>query len=308
MQQTYNRAAEDLGNAVHLEHVNVNIPDQRLATLFYVTGLGLTRDPYLLALSDDNMWVNVGRGQPVLSAVRLGATPARPHRDRDLGRQALWIQARFVPRSSKGRSSTSPSTTTTSRRYPPWAENQIRCHEPDAARFGRIALGIPYVEFDVPPGSAKGIAAFYAQMIETPAEVVEDGTLRASRSDGTNSVLPRDRAAAAGVRRASLPDLRGQFFRPVPSVDGEELGHDRGQQISVSLPRHRRSRVRPSPVHDRARGAQHDASELLAAADQPQPRPDRPHLLGGPRSVDLVDAAGAHGGPALTRDRHRRET
>jgi hypothetical protein len=73
MQQTYNRAAEDLGNAVHLEHVNVNIPDQRLATLFYVTGLGLTRDPYLL-VSDDNMWVNVGRSQfhlPSGSARRL---------------------------------------------------------------------------------------------------------------------------------------------------------------------------------------------------------------------------------------------
>src|SRR5439155_2637631 len=62
MQQTYNRAAEDLGNVVHLEHVNVTIPDQRLATLFYVAGLGLTRDPYLM-VSDTNMWVNVGRSQ-----------------------------------------------------------------------------------------------------------------------------------------------------------------------------------------------------------------------------------------------------
>ena len=31
-----------------------------------------------------------------------------------------------------------------------------RCYEPDAARFGRIALGIPYVEFDVPAGTAQG--------------------------------------------------------------------------------------------------------------------------------------------------------
>src|SRR5262245_3738118 len=46
MQQTFDRAAEDLGNAIHLEHVNVTIPDQRLATLFYAAGLGLTRDPY----------------------------------------------------------------------------------------------------------------------------------------------------------------------------------------------------------------------------------------------------------------------
>src|SRR6202162_2110702 len=62
MQQPFDRALEDLGNSIHLEHVNVTIPDQRLATLFYVAGLGLTRDPYLM-VSDTNMWVNVGRSQ-----------------------------------------------------------------------------------------------------------------------------------------------------------------------------------------------------------------------------------------------------
>ena len=62
MQQPFDRAAEDLGNSIHLEHVNVTIPDQRLATLFYVAGLGLTRDPYLM-VTDTNMWVNVGRSQ-----------------------------------------------------------------------------------------------------------------------------------------------------------------------------------------------------------------------------------------------------
>src|SRR5258708_35666983 len=62
MQQHFDRAQEDLGNSIHLEHVNVTVPDQRLATLFYVTGLGLTRDPYLM-VSDTNMWVNVGRSQ-----------------------------------------------------------------------------------------------------------------------------------------------------------------------------------------------------------------------------------------------------
>jgi hypothetical protein len=65
MQQTYDRAAEDLGNSVHLEHVNVQIPDQRIASLFYVVGLGLTRDPFL-NIADNNMWVNVGRSQPAI--------------------------------------------------------------------------------------------------------------------------------------------------------------------------------------------------------------------------------------------------
>src|ERR1700749_1753899 len=58
--QQFDRAAEDLGNSIHFEHVNVQVPDQRLAALFYVTGLGLTRDPYLM-VSDTNMWINAGR-------------------------------------------------------------------------------------------------------------------------------------------------------------------------------------------------------------------------------------------------------
>ena len=52
----------------------------------------------------------------------------------------------------------------------PWG-NRVRCYEPDAERFGCITLGIPYVEFDVPVGSAKGIAAFYPKIMETPAQV-----------------------------------------------------------------------------------------------------------------------------------------
>src|SRR5437764_4033944 len=62
MPQTFDRAAEDLGNSVHLEHVNVQIPDQRLASLFYAAGLGLTRDPVMM-VGDGNMWINVGRSQ-----------------------------------------------------------------------------------------------------------------------------------------------------------------------------------------------------------------------------------------------------
>ena len=45
-----------------------------------------------------------------------------------------------------------------SRRSCPWG-NRVRCYEPDAERFGRISLGIPYVEFDVPVGTAKAFAA-----------------------------------------------------------------------------------------------------------------------------------------------------
>jgi hypothetical protein len=53
----------------------------------------------------------------------------------------------------------------------PWG-NRVRCYEPDAARFGRITLGMPYVEFDVPVGTASGIRDFYRDTVGARAEVV----------------------------------------------------------------------------------------------------------------------------------------
>ena len=58
----YDRATQDLGNIVNLGHVNVCITDQHLATHYYVTGLGLTRDPFLNT-GARLMWINVGMSQ-----------------------------------------------------------------------------------------------------------------------------------------------------------------------------------------------------------------------------------------------------
>src|ERR1043165_1204569 len=68
----YDRDAHIVGNIVHLEHFNVGVDDQRLATLFYITGIGGTRDPYLFTRLD-NMWVNFGRTQCHLPS--RGSTP-----------------------------------------------------------------------------------------------------------------------------------------------------------------------------------------------------------------------------------------
>lgn len=47
---------------VSMQHVNVTVPDQGLAALFYVSAMGFTRDPYV-DFDDWNMWINVGREQ-----------------------------------------------------------------------------------------------------------------------------------------------------------------------------------------------------------------------------------------------------
>lgn len=173
--QTYDRAAEDLGNSIHLEHVNVQIPDQRIAALFYAAGLGLTRDPYMM-VDDRNMWINVGRNQ-----FHLPAGPAQVLRGHTgiviEGRQALLDRLASVRDKLADTHFAFSEHNDHVEAMCPWG-NRIRLYEPDAARFGRITLGIPYVEFDVPMGTASGIAAFYREIVDTPATVMQgDGTV-----------------------------------------------------------------------------------------------------------------------------------
>lgn len=175
MPQKFDRAAEDLGNSIHLEHVNITIPDQRLATLFYVAGLGLTRDPYLL-VSDTNMWVNVGRSQFHLPSSEPQVL--RGHTGIVIsGRKALLERLTSVAGKLDGTKFAFSEHNDHVEAICPWG-NRVRCYEPDAARFGRITLGIPYVEFDVPAGTAKGICAFYPEIMGIPAELGNgDGTM-----------------------------------------------------------------------------------------------------------------------------------
>jgi hypothetical protein len=186
MQQTFDRAAEDLGNSIHLEHVNVQIPDQHLATLFYVAGLGLTRDPYLM-VSDNNMWVNVGRsqfhlpsGNPQVLRGHTGLVIA--------GREALLDRLGKVRPKLAGTRFDFHERNDHVEAICPWG-NRLRVHEPDAARFGRITLGIPYVEFDVPAGTAAGIRRFYQEVMNCPATVTNGDATVARVKIGKDQLL-----------------------------------------------------------------------------------------------------------------------
>ncbi len=172
--KTYDRATEDLGNIVALEHVNVTVPDQVKATLFYVNGLGLTRDPYMMT-GPANMWVNAGRQQfhlptakPQVLRGHVGvvvsdyeALPKRLTRVRDALRGT-----RFECHQRDGYVEA----------VCPWG-NRIRCFAPNQ-RFGPMAVGIPYVEFDVPIGTAAPIARFYSEIMGAKAAPLEDANGR----------------------------------------------------------------------------------------------------------------------------------
>jgi hypothetical protein len=190
MEKRFDRSAEDLGNVVSLEHVNTRIPDQRLATLFYMSGLGLTRDPFLMT-GVDNMWANVGRsqfhlptGEPqVVRGVTGLVVP---------GREALLKRLAAVREPLKDTLFAFKEHDDYVEAVSPWG-NRIRCHEPSlgpAPRFGRIALGMPYVELFAPVGTAPAIARFYREIIATPAHVADDGGVpRAIASVGPDQSL-----------------------------------------------------------------------------------------------------------------------
>jgi hypothetical protein len=213
---TYDREAEDLGNVVALEHVNVRVPDQLLATVFYVSGLGLTRDPYLMT-GVDNMWVNVGRSQFHLptggpDVVRGHVGLVLPDREALLERMA----------SVKGRLDGTLSSCQEHGGYvevvSPWG-NRFRCFEPDAGA-NQMSLGLRYVEFDVPPGTAVGIARFYREILGAPSDVEEeDGGCVARCSVGRNQEF-----------------VFRETDRPLPAYDGH---HVQVYLANFSGPHHR---------------------------------------------------------------------
>ncbi len=168
----YDRTVEDLGNVVELGHVNVTVPDQRLATIFYITGLGLTRDPYIMT-GLSNMWVNVGRAQfhlPARPAQVVRGTTGLVLPDLELLLKRLHAVQKDLAETKFSFRETNDGVETTC----PWG-NRIRCHAPDMARFGPIRLGMPYVEFDVPEKTnLEGIARFYREILGGVAAVADD--------------------------------------------------------------------------------------------------------------------------------------
>lgn len=166
----FDRAAEDVGNIVSLEHVNIQVPDQQHATAFYVAGLGLTRDPYQV-VGLVNMWINAGRcqfhlptGKPqVIPGHTAVVMPGRAHLLQRLDTARKWLEGtRFGVREANDYVEATC----------PWG-NRIRVYEP-GPRFGRIMLGMPYVEIEVEKGAAPGIARFYTEIFGAPARVQDE--------------------------------------------------------------------------------------------------------------------------------------
>ena len=167
VEATFDRSLQDVGNILMMEHVNVLVPDQRLAQIFYISGLGLTRDPYMM-VGQDNMWANAGkqqfhlptRGQQVLRGVIGIEVP-------DI--EALKARLEAVKPLLEGTQFDCSVEGDAVLATCPWG-NKFRCTQGEAYA-NEWPVGIPYVEFHVPSGAAEKIARFYREIIDAPASV-----------------------------------------------------------------------------------------------------------------------------------------
>ncbi len=206
MTPTFDRTVEDLGNIVELGHVNVRVPDQSKAIAYYLMGLGLTRDPYLMA-GLDNMWVNVGRGQfhlPTRGTDVVRGTTALVMPDLE----ALLRRLESVKTYLEGTRFSFREAGDTVETVCPWG-NRIRVHTPDASRFGGMRVGMPYVEFDIPAGTDLGaIARFYVEILGGIAGVASDerGPYAWANTSAESKVTFRETTAA-------LPEFDGHHIQ-----------------------------------------------------------------------------------------------
>lgn len=177
---------EDVGNIVSLEHVNLQVPDQATATLFYIVGLGLTRDPYL-NVGLGNMWANIGEQQfhlPTRSAQRIPGNIDLVLPDLKALEERLSSVEPALKATQFSWSSNQDHLAVTC----PWG-NRFRCFESGPA-FGDMAQGLAAVDFTVREGTAEAIAAFYQNGLGAPATVETDsGHLVAHVNIGRNQSL-----------------------------------------------------------------------------------------------------------------------
>jgi predicted enzyme related to lactoylglutathione lyase len=173
----YDRAEQVTGNIVHFEHVNVTVPDPIKATIFWLMGMGFTRDPYLM-VGVDNMWINIGmqqfhlptRGQQVLRGVTGIVVP-----DLERLRERLEaVKPRLEGTLFKWENDDKHVNVTC-----PWG-NKLRVHSP-GPQWGDMTLGAPYVEFTVPVGTAYRIGRFYEEIMGAPSQVVDCRGMQAAK-------------------------------------------------------------------------------------------------------------------------------
>jgi hypothetical protein len=165
----------------------------------------------------------------------------------------------------------------------PWG-NRINVHAPDESRFGRIVLGMPYIEFDVRPGTSERIARFYREVMGALTTVIGNGGGCAARVQ----VGERQYWYFRETDKPEQPYDRHHVQIYIANFSGP---HRLLKELHLLTREINEHEYRFKDVIDLETGrvAQPDPSALWPAAHQSQPRPDQPRLPGRPRQHVVGD-------------------
>ncbi len=177
----------------------------------------------------------------------------------------------------------------------PWG-NRIHMHTPDEDRFGRIVLGMPYIRFDVRPGTAERIARFYREVLHAPSEVIKNGS-------GPQARVQVGEKQYFYFRETDVPEAPYDNHHVQIYIADFSGPHRRLQElglVTMETNQHEyrfkdidRSRQPRSAFHRRTRDTQPDQSDVWPAADQPQSGADQYRLQARPRQHILGDVVSA---------------
>ncbi|MBC92774.1 MAG: hypothetical protein CMM38_03965 [Rhodospirillaceae bacterium] len=170
MTEHLSKTFPEVGGILHLDHINFQVSDHDLATIFFIGGLGLTRDPFRRA-DETNMGVNVGLQQFHLP--RRGATPPFPGLvglivpDLDIIRLRLTrlnkLQ-KFKDTPYKARFENNAANIVSPFGF------RMRLHSSKSMPFLR-PLGIGYIEIPVPSGVLEHIVKFYREVFHSITQI-----------------------------------------------------------------------------------------------------------------------------------------
>lgn len=207
-----------------MEHVNVRVPDQGLAALFYVSGMGFTRDPYV-DFDDWNMWINVGReqfhtpkGEPQVFRGEIGI---RMPSLEDLERRLSRLSQRFEDSRFSFRESRAGIEVTC-----PWG-NRLVCHE---SRADEYPMGIEQIRIQVPESSMAAIHHTYEALLGTQVKRV-----------GSDLHVPAGPAQSLVYHASDPPPLPYDGHHLAIYIDNFQQAHSHFESeglVSAKMPPH----------------------------------------------------------------------
>jgi hypothetical protein len=171
----------EVGGIAHLEHINFEVADHDMVSLFFMAGLGFTRDPYTRS-DEKNMAANVGMQQfhlprmgrptpPMHGVVGLITPELDAVKDRCDGLEKEGV-FKGTPYAYEVKSDCHEIIS-------PFGV-KMRLHPTGGMPYPKV-LGMPYVDLPVEPGKADGILKFYKKVMRATGAIEEiDGKKSAS--------------------------------------------------------------------------------------------------------------------------------